>query len=311
MNSGGTSIQERRPDGAEGESVVSILSRGATKVVKDHPKISTSYLIGILFLLFGTGFKVSEDLRDSYDRTLDKIDFEGQQVAHGNLWEAKQSYDRSKGWFSCDRLCTQHKKRYDAAQATWDKLKAEEYAVTKEAKSQLGIFSEYGVAETRDVFWRTFAGGKDFAKRQSMWDMLFAGLSLGSGRKDEDMFGVVLKWLVQLLFNFTLGLCGALVVFLAKLWGVISAYSPDPLTAALYFAIAAVSATACVATYLLILYGAAGGTVAVVVKKIADHNHRLETDPEYRRRHLANQPANHRMHRQPQGFAQQRRAHYD
>jgi hypothetical protein len=82
-------------------------------------------------------------------------------------------------------------------------LKREEYEITKAAKSQVGITSEYGVQETRDLFWGTFAGGKDFAKRQSMWDLLFTGLRWG---KDEELFSVILRWLIQLMFNVTLGI---------------------------------------------------------------------------------------------------------
>ena len=78
---------------------------------------------------------------------------------------------------------------------------------------QVGIMSEYGVQETRDMFWGVFSGGKDFAKRQSMWDLLFTGLRWG---KDEELFSVVIRWLVQLLINFTIGMVGALVVFIAK-----------------------------------------------------------------------------------------------
>lgn len=58
----------------------------------------------------------------------------------------------------------------------------------------MGIFSEYGVQETRDVFWSTFAGGKDFAQRQSMWDLLFSGLRWG---RDEELFSVVIRWVFQ------------------------------------------------------------------------------------------------------------------
>ena len=92
--------------------------------------------------------------------------------------------------FSCDRTCAAHKAKYEIAQGKWDALKATEAAITKQAKSEVGIFSEYGVQETRDVFWSTFAGGKDFAKRQSMWDLLFAGLRM---RKDEDMAAAALR----------------------------------------------------------------------------------------------------------------------
>ena len=53
----------------------------------------------------------------------------------------------------------------------------------------MGVLSEYGVAETRDSFWRAFAGGKGFAKRQSMMDLLFTGLRYSS--RDESTASVV------------------------------------------------------------------------------------------------------------------------
>ena len=37
------------------------------------------------------------------------------------------------------------------------------------------MFSGYAVQEARDLFWSTFAAGKGFAKRSSMWDLLFMG----------------------------------------------------------------------------------------------------------------------------------------
>ena len=76
----------------------------------------------------------------------------------------------------------------------------------------------------------TPAGGKDFAKRSSMWDLIFMGWRWG---RDEQLVTVVLRWLMQLLMNFTLGLIGALFVFVWRLWGLIAAYKPDPLTAAM------------------------------------------------------------------------------
>lgn len=35
-----------------------------------------------------------------------------------------------------------------------------------------------------------------------MWDLLFTGLRWG---KDEELFSVVLRWIMQLLVNFTIG----------------------------------------------------------------------------------------------------------
>ena len=41
-----------------------------------------------------------------------------------------------------------------------------------DAKILAGLFSEVGVGEVTDSFWRYFASGKKFAKRQSMWDAM-------------------------------------------------------------------------------------------------------------------------------------------
>ena len=68
-----SSIQRTEPQ--EGQLLNEVLN-GATSFVKNHKTISTGYLIGILLLVFATGFSVSDDLRDKYDRTLDKIDYE-------------------------------------------------------------------------------------------------------------------------------------------------------------------------------------------------------------------------------------------
>ena len=57
---------------------------------------------------------------------------------------------------------------------------------------------------------------------------------------------------------------------------------PDPLTAALYFGAAALSATVCVLSYLALMYAAAAGTVGVVGKALVDHARRLENDPQAR-----------------------------
>ena len=49
-------MQERREPGGEG--VLNLFVKGATAFAKKNKTISTGYLVGILLLLFGTGFKV-------------------------------------------------------------------------------------------------------------------------------------------------------------------------------------------------------------------------------------------------------------
>lgn len=275
--------------------------KGGLEFVKTHKKITGSYVLGLALLLFGTGFKVSDDLKRNYEATLRTIDDKAKQRAFYDLKSSEERYYAHKGWFSCDEACQRYKRTMDAHAAVYEAALRDEAAIVRDAKQSVGIFSEYGVQETRDMFWGVFAGGKDFAKRQSMWDMLFMGLRWG---RDDNLVEVLLRWLVQLLFNFTIGLIGALVVFAFKLWGLVSSYAPDPVTGLIYFLLAVLSATVCVGTYLLGLYGAAVGTVGVVGKAVIDHAHRMEQDPSRRaaRMQYQQQQYHHQQRRQPPHF---------
>jgi hypothetical protein len=78
------------------------------------------------------------------------------------------------------------------------------------------------VGETRDLFWSCFNGGKKFAKRSSYYDMIFMGMGSMVMGRDENLMEFLLRWGMQVLFNFTIGLCGALVGFYWYLWGLIT-----------------------------------------------------------------------------------------
>mmetsp|Transcript_30090 Transcript_30090/g.80510 ORF Transcript_30090/g.80510 Transcript_30090/m.80510 type:complete len:147 (-) Transcript_30090:161-601(-) len=133
-----------------------------------------------------------------------------------------------------------------------------------------------------------------------MWDLIFMGWRWG---RDEQLVTVVLRWLMQLLMNFTLGLIGALFVFVWRLWGLIAAYKPDPLTAAMYFGAAALSATVCVMSYLALMYAAAAGTVGVVGKALVDHARRIENDPQARAQRIRQQQQQQQRRQYRDGMA--------
>ena len=207
-------------------TAVSVFVQGAVGVAKKHPKVTSTWAFGLALMVLGTGFTVSQSLRTEYENSMQDVDaqYSGALSERQRDWaRADARYRQSQGWFwSCDRVCQRAKLDADDARRALDGVLAQERAAVSDIKSRVGVMSVYGVQEARDLFWGTFAGGKKFAQRQSMWDLLFMGLN--STRRDENMLGVILKWVVQLLFNFTLGLCGALVVFVCKLWSVITTY---------------------------------------------------------------------------------------
>ena len=125
-------------------------------------------------------------------------------------------------------------------QRQYDILKADETSKISYAKSKLGIFSEYGVEETRNLFWERFAQGKGFATRQTKWDALFYGIS-AMGR-DEKLVSFLLRIVLSFLFNFTIGVVGAVTVFIFNLYSLIQSFQPNFLTAIIFFGCASLAA---------------------------------------------------------------------
>jgi len=203
---------------------------------------------------------------------MNTIDQRAEYEASQNYAQTYQAYRYSKGWFSCDSLCKRNKLRMDGSKATLEEIRKEGYKRMSDAKSVAGVFSEIGVEEMSDSFWEYFGAGKRFAKRQSMWDALFMGIrSMG---RDESMIEYALRFLLQVLINFSLGLIGALFVFIFGLWSIVKSYQPSPVTAMIAFVGVSCSAFAFVSTYLFVLYGAAAGGLYGVAK-VVESNARI------------------------------------
>lgn len=248
-----------------------IALRGVTKFAKKNKVISGGYIFGILFLLLvGSGTKLSTTQLRNYNRIMDSIDLHAEYDASNRYAQSVQAYRATKGWFSCDRLCKANKKRMEQAEAALNEIRNEGYARMSDAKKVAGLFSEIGVAEVKDSFWNYFAAGKQFAKRQSMWDMMFLGIRKMT--RDESMMEYVLKVLMQVLINFSMGLVMCLIIFVASLWSIIRSYQPNPLTAVFFILGASCAAIAFVSTYLFAIFGAAAGGVYGLAKVVESSN---------------------------------------
>ena len=53
------------------------------------------------------------------------------------------------------------------AKTELDHLRRAQDAKASLVKAEVGIFSEYGIAEVKDAFWSTFSGGKVIDRRHS------------------------------------------------------------------------------------------------------------------------------------------------
>lgn len=268
---------QRGPPGAqivlpEPGDVGAMVVRGATQFAKRHKIITGSYVLGLLvIILIGGGTKLTYEQRKEYNAIMNTIDLQAEFDASQNFYMADQAYRASKGWFTCDGLCQRNKKRMEDAKYRLDMIRQEGQARMSDAKSVAGLFSEIGVGEVQDSFWGYFQSGKQFAKRQSMWDAMFMGIR--SMHRDESMIEYGLRVLMNVLMNFSMGLVMALIFFVVGLWSIVTSYQPNPLIAAVFFVMAACAAFAFVASYLLAVYGAAAGGVYGVLK-VAESNAR-------------------------------------
>jgi len=240
-----------------------MIVRGASAFARRHKVVTGGYLLGlVVLLLVGSGTKLNYDQMREYNKIMNSIDVQAEYDASNDFWRADQAYRASKGWFTCDSLCQRNKQRMENARYRLDEIRKEGNLRMSDAKSVAGLFSEVGVGEVQDSFWAYFSRGKQFAKRQSMWDAMFMGMrSMG---RDESMIEYGLKVLMQVLMNFSVGLVMAL------------------------FISAACAAFAFVASYLLAMYGAAAGGVYGVLK-VAEGNLRLQ-EGNRGRQHMHNRP---------------------
>lgn len=81
------------------------------------------------------------------------------------------------------------------------------------------------------------------------------------------------------MFNFTMGMFGAVISFMYFLYGLIKTYRSGLLHATVFFVLAAVASIAYVMTWMIGMYTAAAGTVFVASKVI--NNLQIQNNPQY------------------------------
>ena len=241
-------------------AAAALVARGAASFARRHRLVTLGWLWGWLVLVvLGSGTALTARQAAEYDRIMATVDVAAEYGAAEAHRVAEARYRQARGWLTCDTYCVRRRDERDAAARDLAMVREEGLARMSDARKVAGLWSEVGVGEVRDSFWGYFDGAKRFAKRQSMWDAMFMGMRTMS--RDESFLEYLLKVVLQIFLNFSMGLIAALCVFVWGLWGIVRSYRPDPLTAVVYFVSASCAAFAFVATYLLLMGGAIGGTL--------------------------------------------------
>ena len=251
----------------------------AKVVVKKNPIKVSFYVFGLIICLFFKGFTVSETNQRAYNDQLALMEdvFIARESAMEEYQLASQKYYNSRGFlgWSCNDACTKNKREMDTLKKIYDERVIEENLKMAEAKAHLGLFSTHGVDEAKGLFYVNFARGKAFATTQSKWDMIFVGIS-AMGR-DENFMSYVLRVIVQVLMNFTLGVISAVIGFMWSVGSIIQTYNSPTHLRWLFWLLASLAASSFCITWLLGFYFAVAGSTYVVAKLVSS-TARLEDD---------------------------------
>lgn len=213
------------------------------------------WVVGLGLALFFSGFAASpeaEARRDAEQPTAAELLH--LDNAMRREWNARHEYDESKGWFwSCpEPACPAARAEYEQASAALVEARAMVRDAQKRANSHVGMFSQHAVSEARALFWERAESGREFARRQSWFDLLFGMFFHGVARMndEEGILGFAIRMLIRVMWNVVIAISGTFVSFAFSVRDVISMYSSSWADGLVFWlgailAALAVSITAC------------------------------------------------------------------
>jgi len=243
-----------------------IAVQGTVRFAKRFPKVTAAYVIGLSVIMFGAGFAVDEATKRIYHnqmRDVEDLQFGRLATAFNKKQQAYEHYYHSKGWFSCDSYCTSNYDNYLRYEREYEVVLQERERLLTKAKKTVGIFSEYGVQQCRQQFWDAWERGKAVAKRMSFWDAIF--IPMNSRNRDEEGLVTLLRFVGQVVMNFSIGLCVNVAAFAYNLIWFVRSFEAGP-AGALFFALALCGAFAVLASFILGMVVVAGGGGYMVLK---------------------------------------------
>lgn len=247
-----------------------IVVSGAKNIVKNRPVSVSLWVLGLLVAAFANGFQVDDVTTESYQITLKMAEEVDRDELHGalrNLQVAEDRHYQLKGWFwQCDNKCQKALDKVNMAQAEVRRLQNKRDGILSQARSEVGIWSVFGVREIRECFWRAWKQGKDFAAR---WTMMDAFMMMMPGRKEESMVEVVLKLIMQYIVNLTMGLISSFFFFMYNVYTLIVSYGESALSGLAFFLLVLVAGLATIGTYLGAICGTVAGGGLLLVKQAA------------------------------------------
>ncbi|KAL3157429.1 hypothetical protein ABBQ32_011899 [Trebouxia sp. C0010 RCD-2024] len=222
--------------------------------------------------------KVTQEKLDRYAQLVTQAqgDPKVRTMTEQRLWEATMYTEEAKVWFWRFRsphseIVKQRLAKQYVAQSALDKLNKQRAALMSEAKSQLGLWSDAGVEESKQTFWKSFEAGKVFGRRQTLWDAIVTVIA----GQERNAMGMLVKVVFSALVNFTIGMVSSVFVFVFKLPWIVADYKPGWVSGTAFFMVALTGAVSVITAFLGALYGTSAAGIYAAVS-LVNANSRLQ-----------------------------------
>ena len=193
-----------------------------------------SWVCGCVLMWYGASYVVpatTDEVADKYENALMAANLQQTDLSgyHAEVKSAKQRLYAETPWFSWLQSASPGQQRaqrqVNEAEANLHRARKEQQLQVYKAKALVGVFSDYAVDEAREKFWKSIESGQSFGKRMTFWDAIF---SIGSSRRDDSAGAFIMRWVMRIIWNFTIGLVGAVFIYAFQLGSIVMSYSPNP-----------------------------------------------------------------------------------
>ena len=232
------------------------------------------WMIGLFFMLLAPSpVNVSDEALEAYSDKIVQASQVGYDDALYDYRISEQEVYAAKQWpWAWNKKNTAVYERKLAlsreAKKRLDEKMNEEYQIIKDAKQDVGLWSEFGMQEIRENLYDNLSWGVGVAKRQTMYQMFWSVFGMMGGmRRDENALGVILQWIGRIMFNLSFGLIMALFSFIFALPSIVSSYGSSFMSGFSFFLLALLGACSVVFTILSCMWGTVVGGTFVVLRE--------------------------------------------
>ncbi len=247
-----------------------------TRTFKKHKKLTIGALLwafGLYCVFFAPApVKLTREAVDAFHTSMKEVENVESKLMHAHALHEQAYLDQNQHMVWFWRFRPEHRKlvkekqpAVDAAYATIRDLGRVRDRHMRNAKRNLGVWSDAGVEESRAMLWKSFESGKVFAQRQTFWDAFFTILN----SRDRDWVSMLLDLLFRALTNFTIGSVMAVITFIFSLPSFLSGYGAGIFSGTVFFVVASVAGLSLIASYLSLIY-ASGAAVVYGAASLVD-----------------------------------------